>query len=83
MERFDAMSLLSEALRDHRIARALHLALRDVRLRTRFEALRASGHSVEAAVEALRGPHRDADGRPYYLSNERVRSIVYRKDRPR
>jgi hypothetical protein len=79
MEPFDDTSILRAALRDQRVARALHLAWRDARLRARFEALRASGLSVETAVEQLRGPHRDADGRPYYLSDERVRSIVYRK----
>jgi hypothetical protein len=79
MERFDDTSILHEALRDRRVTRALLLACRDARLRAQFEALRASGLSVETAVEKLRGPHRDADGRPYYLSDERVRSIVYRK----
>jgi hypothetical protein len=81
MERFDDTSILHEALTDERVVRALHMACRDARLRSRFETLRASGLSVEAAVELLRGPHRDADGRPYYLSDERIRSIVYRKGR--
>ena len=34
---------------------------------------------VAEAVDALRGPHHDADGQPYFLSDERVRAIVYRK----
>jgi len=61
------------------VARALHLALRDAGLRAAFEELRAEGLKVEEAVERLRGPHCDTDGRPYYLSEERVRGIVYRK----
>lgn len=71
--------LLQEALGDRRVARALHLALRDASLRARFAALREDGRTVEEAVEELQGPHRDADGQPYYLSDERVRSIVYHK----
>ena len=67
------------ALGDRRVTRALHLALRDVRLRVRFQRLRAEGMTVEAAVEHLRGPHHDASGAPYYLSEERVRAVVYRK----
>lgn len=71
--------LLQEALGDRRVARALHFSLRDASLRARFTALREEGRTVEEAVEELRGPHLDAEGRPYYLSDERVRSIVYRK----
>ena len=67
------------ALSDARVARALHLALRDVRLRARFEALRSEGLRVDEAIEQLRGPHRDTSGRPYYLSEERVRAVVYEK----
>lgn len=70
---------LSRALADERVARALQVALRDVRLRRRFAELRRDGVRVEDAVEQLCGPHVDAEGRPYYLSAERVRSIVYRK----
>lgn len=81
MERHDYTEELRLALSDERVARALHTALRDVRMRGRFERLRAQKLSVEAAVEALRGPHLDACGRPYYLSAERVRGIVYRKRR--
>lgn len=77
----DAGRELAEALADRRVARALHLALRDARLRARFRRLRAEGCPVESAVEALRGPHEDEEGRPYYLSEERVRAIVYRKGR--
>ena len=79
MERHDYTEELRLALSDERVARALHTALRDVRMRGRFERLRSQGLSVEAAVEELRGPHLDASGRPYYLSAERVRGIVYRK----
>jgi hypothetical protein len=70
---------LGEALADRRVARALHFALRDARLRKRFSALRDDGLTVDEAVERLRGPHRDAEGRPYYLSEERVRAVVYGK----
>ena len=70
---------LGAALADRRVARALHFALRDTRMRRRFAALRDGGLSVDEAVERLRGPHRDASGRPYYLSEERVRAVVYRK----
>ena len=34
---------------------------------------------MDGAIERLRGPHLDASGRPYYLSDERVRGIVYEK----
>lgn len=70
---------LGAALADARVARALYLALRDVQLRARFEALRSEGRTVDEAVEQLLGPHLDADGQPYYLSEERVRGIVYGK----
>jgi hypothetical protein len=70
---------LRAALADARVAAALHLALRDVRLKARFASLRAEGLTVDAAVERLRGPHVDASSRPYYLSDERVRGIVYEK----
>ena len=70
---------LGAALSDRRVARALHFALRDARLRTRFEMLRNAGATVDEAVERLRGPHRDSHGQPYFLSEERVRGVVYRK----
>ena len=70
---------LGAALADRRVARALHFALRDTRLRKRFAALREDGLTVDEAVEQLRGPHLDADGQPYYLSEERVRGVVYEK----
>lgn len=70
---------LAEALGDARVARALRLALRDAELRRRFETLRRSGRTVEAAVAELLGPHVDDEGRPYFLSEERVRAVVYRK----
>jgi hypothetical protein len=83
MERHAQTEELRRALSDERLARALHLALRDVRLRARFSDLRAQGFSVEAAVRELQGPHADVRGAPYYLSEERVRGIVYRKGRAR
>ncbi|MEO1479611.1 MAG: hypothetical protein AAFV01_13645 [Bacteroidota bacterium] len=75
--------VLLAALHDPRVAQALHLAARDALLRARFEALRAEGLSVSETVEQLLGPHYDAAGQPYYLSDERVRAIVYRKERSR
>ena len=67
---------LAEAMRDARVARALRLALRDAEVRRRFE---ERGRTVEAAVAELLGPYVDDEGRPYFLSEERVRGIVYRK----
>jgi len=73
------VAALGAALGDRRVARALNLALRDVHIRERFAELRGEGLRVEEAVERLRGPHADHNNRPYYLSDERVRSIVYEK----
>ena len=70
---------LRDALRDERVGRALRLALRDARMRRRFSELRQSGRTVEAAVTELLGPYADDEGRPYYLSEERVRAVVYGK----
>ena len=70
---------LRDALRDERVGRTLHLALRDARLRRQFGELRQSGQTVEQAVLALTGPYEDGEGQPSYLSEERVRGIVYRK----
>ena len=67
------------ALGEPRVRRALLLAVRDRRMQLAFGRLRAEGQSVAEAVDALRGPHHDAHGQPYYLSDERVRAIVYRK----
>lgn len=69
------------ALDDHAVRRAVWRAVRDERLRAAFLRLRGDGLTVEAAVEQLRGPHTDEHGRAYYLSDERVRAVVYRKDR--
>lgn len=74
-------AVLTQALGDPRVLRALHLATRDAGMRARFEALRAAGLKVDEAVGQLLGPHRDAAGQPYFLSEERVRAIVYRKGR--
>ncbi|WP_420455758.1 hypothetical protein [Rubrivirga sp.] len=46
-------------------------------MRTAFRRLRSGGATVDDAVRQLVGPYADAEGRPYYLSEERVRSIVY------
>jgi hypothetical protein len=70
---------LRRALEAPRVVAALHQTLRDLGLRGAFRRLRGEGHSVSAAVNALRGPHHDVEGRPYFLSTERVRSIVYEK----
>ena len=71
--------MLAEALSDARVVRALLLAWRDAAIRSRFAALRAEGRTVEEAVGGLLGPYADERGAPYYLSEERVRAIVYRK----
>ncbi len=67
------------ALADRTVRRAVWRAVRDERLRDAFDNLRAEGSTVSDAVDRLVGPHRDADGRVYYLSDERVRALVYRK----
>ena len=67
------------ALDDRAVRRAVWRAVRDDRLRAAFARLRSDGLTVEGAVERLRGPHADEHGRPYFLSDERVRAIVYRK----
>ena len=46
-------------------------------MRAAFRRLRSNGAMVDDAVRQLVGPYADAEGRPYYLSEERVRSIVY------
>ena len=70
---------LRRALAEPRVIAALQQSLRDIGLRAAFRRLRSEGEPVAAAVEALRGPHYDVEGRAYYLSTERVRSIVYDK----
>jgi hypothetical protein len=78
--RFDPASReVREALRHPRVVRALHVTVRDDRMRRRFAELRASGLRVDDAVESLTGPYEDEAGGRYYLSEERVRTIVYRK----
>ena len=74
----DAVTL-AEALDAGRVARAFLLAWRDAAMRSRFAELRAEGRTVEEAVGSLLGPYVDERGGPYYLSEERVRAIVYRK----
>lgn len=68
-----------EALRHPRVRRALHVTVRDERMRRRFSELRAGGLRVDDAVERLTGPYEDEAGQRYFLSEERVRTIVYRK----
>ena len=67
------------ALADRRVRRAVALVVRDRRMRAAFRRLRSNGVTVDDAVRQLVGPYADADGRPYYLSEERVRAVVYRK----
>lgn len=67
------------ALGEPRVLAALQQSLRDIGLRAAFRRLRSEGHAVAAVVEQLCGPHYDVAGRAYYLSAERVRSIVYNK----
>ena len=70
---------LQAALANPRVVSALRLALRDGAIRERFETLRGAGLSVDEAIAHLLGPYADDDGRPYYLREERVRAVVYRK----
>ena len=70
---------VTRALADRSVRRAVWRAVRDERLRASFDDLRADGLAVNAAVERLVGPHRDEHGRVYFLSDERVRALVYRK----
>ncbi len=78
--RFDPASReVREALRHPRVRRALHVTVRDDRMRQRFAELRGAGQKVEDAVIALTGPYEDERGGRYFLSEERVRTIVYRK----
>ena len=59
-----------EALHDKRVVRSLELALRDARIRRQFRRLRHQ-MTVAAAVEQL--------AEAFCLSEERIRTIVYRK----
>ncbi len=68
---------VKDALADRRVRRAVAVVVRDRRMRTAFRRLRSGGATVDDAVRQLVGPYADAEGRPYYLSEERVRSIVY------
>ena len=65
------------------VRRALHLAVRNDRMRRAFAQLRGSGVPVEKAVGQLLGPYTDADGQTYFLGEEAVRKVVYRKRRSR
>lgn len=67
------------ALGDPAVVRAVWRAVRDVRLRAAFRTARERGEGAEAVIEALCGPHVDEQGRTYFLSEESVRRIVYRK----
>ncbi len=64
------------ALADRTVRRAVWRAVHDERLRDAFDNLRGDGISARDAIDRLVGPHRDADGRVYYLSDERVRALV-------
>ena len=68
---------VQDALSDQRVRRAVALVVRDRRMRAAFRRLRSGGATVDDAVRQLVGPYADAEGRPYYLSEERVRSVVY------
>ena len=61
-----------EALHDVRVIRALELAVRDARIRRRFQRLRKD-MTVLDACETL--------SKEFYLSPERVKSIVYDRRR--
>lgn len=62
------MDEVIEALHDARVIQTLELALRDARIRRRFQQLR-SDMTVLDACEVLAGE--------FYLSPERIKSIVY------
>ncbi len=64
------MDEVIEALHGARVIRTLELALRDARIRRRFRQLRREMTVIDAC-EMLAGE--------FYLSPERVKSIVYRK----
>ena len=66
------MNDLTEALSDQRVSRALEIALRDVRIRRRFQGLRST-MTVLDACEAL--------STEFYLSADRIKSIVYDRRR--
>ncbi len=59
-----------EAMGDPRVWRALHMASRDVSIRRRFEMLRSRMTGVEALLLI---------SEEFHLSEDRVRSIIYRK----
>ena len=62
-----------EVLRDPRVERTLALALRDRAIRQAFQQMRRT-ETVDACVLALAGQ--------YLLSEEHIRTIIYRKRRP-
>ena len=64
------MDEVIEALHDARVIRTLELALRDARIRRRFQQLRRSMTVVDAC-EILSDE--------FFLSAERIRSIVYQR----
>ena len=66
------MDEVVEALHDARVIRMLELALRDAQIRRHFRRLRKD-KTVMDACELL--------AEEYFLSPERVKSIVYRKGR--
>jgi hypothetical protein len=68
------------ALYEPRVQRALHLVLRDRAMTRAFDEARLLGLPLDDTIEVLRGPYVMPGSGVYYLSTERVRSIVYRKD---
>ena len=62
-------------LQDPRVVRALELALRDAAIRRRFRALRRGDHGGRVQVNEAVARLVEA----FYLSEERIRAIVYRK----
>ena len=66
------MDEVIEALHDVRVIQTLELALRDARIRRRFRQLRKD-MTVMEACETL--------SEEFYLSPERVKSIVYARQR--
>ncbi len=68
----DELEEIMEALRDTRVISKLELALRDARIRRRFRRLRR----VKTVLEAC-----EALSEEFYLSPERIKSIVYDRRR--
>ena len=68
---------VERALGHRAVLREVQRVVRDERVRATFARMRGAGVPVVDALSALTGPHLDVDGRPYFLSDARIRAIVY------